>query len=138
VLLAQLDQTIKDRLPFLVAREIVVGDEKLVDAVFPVESHELLNVIGRPVARFAALYVDDRAERTLVGAAAAGIEARAQSERADHMLFGQIGMGMPCIPVGNAISAIMGHWSRIDDLPRRGRHPRDQYFATTGPPQLNG
>ena len=82
VLLAQLDQAIEDRLPLLVAREIVVGDEELVNALRPVEAHEMLDVVRRAVARLAALHVDDGAERALVRAAAAGIEAGARAERA--------------------------------------------------------
>ena len=46
VLLAQLDQAVEDRLPLLVAREIVVGDEEFVDALRPVEAHETLDVVG--------------------------------------------------------------------------------------------
>ena len=45
VLLAQLDQAIEDRLPLLVAREIIVGDEELVDALRPVEAHQMLDVV---------------------------------------------------------------------------------------------
>src|SRR5262245_46680464 len=61
-LLPQFDQAIEDRLPLLVAREIVVGDEKFVDPLRPVETHEMLDVVGRAVARLTALHVDDRAE----------------------------------------------------------------------------
>ena len=60
-----------------VAREIVVGDEELVDALRPIEAHEMFDVVGRAEARFAALDVDDRAERALIRTAAAGVEARA-------------------------------------------------------------
>src|SRR5262249_62011744 len=61
-LLPEFDQTIEDRLPLLVAREIVVGDEEFVDPLRPVETHEMLDVVGRAVARLTALHVDDRAE----------------------------------------------------------------------------
>src|SRR5262249_7315230 len=77
---AQLDQPVEDRLPFAVAREIVVRDEELVDALSPVEAYELLHVIGRTIARLAALHVDDRTERALVRAAAAGIETRIMAD----------------------------------------------------------
>ena len=56
--------------------------KNLLNALRPVEPHELLDVVGRAEARLAALHVDDRAERALVGAAAAGIEAGAEAERA--------------------------------------------------------
>src|SRR2546427_6886219 len=76
-LLPEFDQAIEDRLPLLVAREIVVGDEEFVYALLPVEPHEMLDVVGRAVARLAALHIDDRAERALVRTAAARVEARA-------------------------------------------------------------
>ena len=79
VLLPQLDQAIEDRLPVFVARKIVVRDEKFVDALRPVETHQLLDVVGRAEARLASLHVDDRAERALIGTAAAGVEARAEA-----------------------------------------------------------
>ena len=77
MLFAKLDQTIEDRFPFLVASEVVVGDEKLVNALRPAEAHEMLDVVRRAVARFATLHVDDGAERALVWAAAAGVETGA-------------------------------------------------------------
>src|SRR5437588_5593163 len=46
VLLPEFDQAIEDRLPLLVAREIVVGNEEFVDALLPVEAHEMLDVVG--------------------------------------------------------------------------------------------
>ena len=73
--LAQLDQAVEDLLPQPVAREIVVGDEELGDALRPVLAHHLLDVVGRAVTRLAALHVDDRAERALERAAAPGVEA---------------------------------------------------------------
>ena len=39
--LAQLDEAIEDRLPVLVAREIVVGDEEAVQALRDVRAHDL-------------------------------------------------------------------------------------------------
>ena len=42
----------------------------------PVHAQDLLDVVGRAVARLASLHVDDGAERALEGAAAAGVEAR--------------------------------------------------------------
>src|SRR6185437_5172440 len=57
-------------------REIVVGDEEAVQSVGDVAADDLLDVVGRAAARLAALHVDDGAERALVGAAAAGVEAR--------------------------------------------------------------
>ncbi len=44
------------------------------DLLLPVLAHDLLDVVGRAIARLAALHVDDGAERTLERAAAAGIE----------------------------------------------------------------
>ena len=97
VLLAQLDQAVEDRLPFPVAREIVVGDEELVDALRPVEPHQMLDVVRRAVARLAALHVDDGAERALIGAAAAGVEAGAEAERARDISL-RAGTARACLP----------------------------------------
>src|SRR6185437_7488892 len=74
--LTQLDDAVEYDLPVLVAREIVVGDEEAVQSVGDVAADDLLDVVGRAAARLAALHVDDGAERSLVGAAAAGVEAR--------------------------------------------------------------
>ena len=79
VLLPQLDQAVEDRLPLFVARKIVVRDEKFVDALRPVETYQMLDVVGRAEARLASLHVDDGAERALIGTAAAGVEARAEA-----------------------------------------------------------
>ena len=43
--LSQLDQTIEDCLPSLVASEIVVRNEELVNALHPVLAHQILDVI---------------------------------------------------------------------------------------------
>ena len=75
MLLAQLDQAVEDRLPVLVAREIVVGDEEAGDALRGIGAHDGLDVVGRAVARLAPLHVDDGAEAALERTAAAGIEA---------------------------------------------------------------
>ena len=45
-LLAQLDQAVEDRLPVLVAREIVVGDEEARDALRGIGAHDRLDVVG--------------------------------------------------------------------------------------------
>src|SRR6516165_10840177 len=84
-LLPEFDQAIEDRLPLLVARKIDVGNEEFVDPLRPVETHEMLHVVGRAEARLAALYVDDRAERALVRTATARVETRAQTEGACHI-----------------------------------------------------
>ena len=68
------DQPVEDRLPVLVAGEIVVGDEEMVDALGEIGADDRLDVVGRAIARLAALHVDDRAERTLERAAAPGVE----------------------------------------------------------------
>src|SRR6266516_6572213 len=46
VLLPEFDPAIEDRLPLLVARDIVDGNEEFVDALPPVETHEMLDVVG--------------------------------------------------------------------------------------------
>jgi hypothetical protein len=74
--LAQLDDPVEDRFPVLVAGEIVVGDEERGDSLGEVAAQDALDVVGRAVARLAALDVDDGAERALERAAAAAVEAR--------------------------------------------------------------
>src|SRR4029077_7039301 len=74
-LLAQLDQAIEDRLPILVAGEIVVGNEEAIEALLQVGAHQQFDVVRVAPARVATLHIDDGAERALVGTAAPGIEA---------------------------------------------------------------
>jgi hypothetical protein len=50
VIFAQFDQALEDRFPFLVAREIVIGDEELVDALRPIQPDQMLYVVGGPEA----------------------------------------------------------------------------------------
>ena len=71
----ELDQPVEDRLPVLVAREIVVGDEEVIDALRDIGANDRLDVVGRAVAAFAALHVDDGAERALERTAAPRVEA---------------------------------------------------------------
>src|SRR5215831_17678480 len=87
--LTQRDQTVEDRLPCLVARKIVVGDEEFVDALRPVQTDQMLYVIRGAEARLTPLHVDNGAERALIGAAAACIEARTQPKRAVDVLLGK-------------------------------------------------
>src|SRR5450756_1644952 len=69
------DQAVEDRLPVLVAGEIVVGDEEGAQPLRVIRPHDELDILRRAAARLAALHVDDGAERALVGATAAGVEA---------------------------------------------------------------
>src|SRR5690606_10773479 len=82
---------VEDDLPVLVAGEIVVGDEVVVDALREVLADELLDVVGRAATRFAALHVDDRAERALERATAPRVEAGIAAERAGDIAGGQEG-----------------------------------------------
>jgi hypothetical protein len=59
-----------------VAGEIIVGYEKSPDPLSIVIADRLFEVVGGAKAALAALDVDDRAERALLGAATAKIEAR--------------------------------------------------------------
>ncbi len=96
--LAQLGEPVVDRFPLPVAGEIVVGDEEAGDALGPVVAHDLLDVVGRPVARLATLHVDDGAERALERAAAAGIEAGIGAGGALRRIrCGRNGIGVPPI-----------------------------------------
>jgi hypothetical protein len=87
----QIDQAVEDRLPVAVPREIVVGDEIVVDALGVIGAHDRFNVIGAPIARLAALDIDDRAEAALERAAAAGIEARMMADDPPHDFLRQHG-----------------------------------------------
>ena len=42
--------------------EVVVGDEELVDALRPIEAHQIFDIVGCAESRFAALHVDDGTE----------------------------------------------------------------------------
>jgi hypothetical protein len=72
----QLDHPVKQRFPMAIAREIVVGDKESPVALAVVFADRAFEIVGGAKPALAALDVDDRAERTLVGAAAAEIEAR--------------------------------------------------------------
>ena len=74
-LVLQGDHPVEQDLPVGVAGEVVVGDEEPVDALLPVRPDDLLEVVGRAEAALAALHVNDGAERALVGAAAAEVDA---------------------------------------------------------------
>ena len=80
LVLPQIDQAVENRLPVPVPGEIVVGDEIVVNALSGVGAHDGFDVIGGPIARLAALDIDDRAEAALEGAAAAGVEARVMAD----------------------------------------------------------
>jgi hypothetical protein len=86
VLCAQVTAPVEDRLPVLVAGEVVVGDEEAVNAFRPILPDDVLDIVGRTASRFSSLHVDDCAERALVWAAAAGIEGRIVSRRALRVL----------------------------------------------------
>ena len=87
--LAQRDHPVEQRFPVAVAGEIVVGDEEALDALRDVLADDLLQIVGRAEAALAALHVDDGAERALIGAAAAEIDAGQRAGRAAHMLARQ-------------------------------------------------
>ena len=90
-LAAQLDQPVENRLPVAVAREIVVGDEIVRNALSRIGAHDRLDVVRGAVARLAALDVDDGAEAALERAAAAGVEARVMADDPRHHLARQHG-----------------------------------------------
>ena len=84
VSLAQLDQPVEDRLPVAVPGKIIVGDEEPRDALRGVGAHDGFDIVGRSVARFAALHVDDGAKAALERTAAAGIETRIMADDPRH------------------------------------------------------
>ena len=84
-LLAQRDHPIEDRFPVLVAGKIVIGDEKLVDALRHAGPHHALHVIGVAVPRLAALDIDDGAKAALEGTTPAGVAGGIQQVASDHV-----------------------------------------------------
>src|SRR5579862_2035132 len=91
VFFTQFDDAVEDRLPVLVAGEIVVGDEEAVDAVRVILAQDALDVVGRAPARFAPLHVDDGAERALERAAAPGVERGHVADGLAHRIARQEG-----------------------------------------------
>ena len=57
---------------------------------------DLLEIVGGAEAALAALHVDDGAERALVGAAAAEVDARQRARRALHVLARQERRRLAC------------------------------------------
>ena len=92
-LLAQFDQPVEDRFPVAIAGEIVVGDEEVADAIGDIDAHEGFDVVGRAIARFAPLHVDDGAERAEERTAAACVKTRDHAERAPDALGRHVGTG---------------------------------------------
>ena len=89
VFLAQFDDAVEDRLPVLVAGEIVVGNEEAVDAVVVVLAQDALDVVRRAPPRFPALHIDDGAERALERAAAPGVEGGHVADGLAHRIAGE-------------------------------------------------
>src|SRR5580704_6151212 len=88
-LVLELDHAVEKDLPVAVAGKIVIGDEEPVDALRVIGADDLFEIVGGAEAALAPLHVDDGAKRTLVGAAAAEIDARIGSGGALDMLARQ-------------------------------------------------
>src|SRR4029077_4024357 len=149
----KIDQAIEDRFPVAVPSEIVVGDEIVVDALRVIGAHDRLDVIGAPVARLAALDIDDRAEAALEWTAAAGVEARMMADDPPHNFLRQhrdrsrlharhvievIGGGLRLVGVnvteeiGNpalALARVQGHAQRLRFLQVRWQLRKHRYAA---------
>src|SRR6187431_2613405 len=76
-----MNQTIKDRLPILVACKVIVGDEKTSQPLGVIYAHDLLDVIRRATTRYSSLHIDDGTERALIRAAASRIKTRHAASR---------------------------------------------------------
>ncbi len=94
VVLFQRDDAVEQNLPVAVAGEIVVGDEEPVDALSVIGADDLFEIVGRAEAALAPLHIDDGAERALIGAAAAEIDAGIGAGGALDMLARQDGRGL--------------------------------------------
>src|SRR5262249_48592443 len=79
--------SIEDGLPIFVAGKIVVGDEKLIDALRQIGAHYTFHVVGVAIPRLPPLDVDDGAEAALEWAASAGIEGGFQHVAPDHVAW---------------------------------------------------
>ena len=79
--LAQMNDPIEDHLPILIARKIIIGNEKAAQSLRHILPDDLLDVVRRAEARLAALHVDDGAERALIRTAAAEIGRASCRER---------------------------------------------------------
>src|SRR5262249_51588845 len=84
VLLTQLNDAIVYRLPVSIASKVVIGDEKAVDTLCPIEANDSLDAVWRSAARLASLNIDDGAERALIRAATSGIKTRHVTDSALH------------------------------------------------------
>ena len=89
IAIAQLDHAIKQRFPFAIAGEIIVGDEKPLDALGIILAHGAFEIVGRAKAALASLHIDNGAERALIWTAAAEIEARERPRGAPDVLSRQ-------------------------------------------------
>jgi hypothetical protein len=69
--------------------KIVVGNEEAIDTLLVVLAQDAFDIVGTAAPRFAALYVDDGAERTLERAAAAGVEGGHVADGLAHRIAGQ-------------------------------------------------
>jgi len=87
---AHLDHAVEQSFPLAVAGEIVVGDEETLDPFRVVFPHDVFEIVGRADAAFAALHVDDGAERALIGTAAPEIDARQVPHGALDVLARQV------------------------------------------------
>ncbi len=89
VFFSERDDTVEDGFPILVAREIVVGNEIVTHALRITGANHAFYVIGRAVAGFAALHIDDAAEAARVRAAAPGVETSELARIARYIALGQ-------------------------------------------------
>ena len=81
-----LDHAVEQLFAHAVTGEVVVGDEEALDAEGVVLAHGMLQIVGRAHPALAPLHVDDRAERALVRAAPAEVEARHRADGPAHDL----------------------------------------------------
>ena len=94
-LLAQFDQAVENLFPIHIAREVVVRNEEAVHPLRHILADDLLHIVRRPPPRFAALHVDDGAERALKRASAAGIETGEAAAGSPDLRRRKNGNGLP-------------------------------------------
>src|SRR4029078_13643856 len=84
--LAQMNKTVEQQFPIAITREIIVRYEEAPDALPVILADDLFEIVGRAKAAFAALHVDNGAERALIRATSPEVDTGKRSRGPPHML----------------------------------------------------
>ncbi|SAL07553.1 hypothetical protein AWB78_08629 [Caballeronia calidae] len=94
-LFPKFDDAVEKDFPVVVAGEIIVRDEKPVDALRCVLADDLFEIVGGAKATLVPLHIDDGAKRALIRAATTEVNRGIGTCRAFDMLARQEGLGRP-------------------------------------------